>query len=480
MKLSPSLADNITLFEELLPVRESFDMIGRRIVISGREAYYILIDGLSKDEEILKLLQQFQGMDPIAGMESAEEFIAVQVSYIEAETSADPKAIVKAVLSGQMLLLVDGFTKAILLDMRTYPARGPEEPELEKVTRGSRDGLVETVVFNTALIRRRIRDSRLIYEVMEVGEKSKTDVVIGYIKGMADEKLLNHLRDALSNLQTDALIMGEKTLEELLIQKRWYNPFPQAKFTERPDVVAAHLLEGHVVLLVDNSPSAMLFPATMFHFMQHSEDYYQNPLVGTYIRWVRYLAVLISLLFSPLWLLAAQNAASLPSFLSFMVPEHSTQIPLFFQLLLIELGFEIQRMASIHTPSSLSTAMGIIGGLLLGEFAIETGIFIPETILYMAVSGLANYAIPSIEFAMAIRMYRIFLLLMTGIAGGWGFLLGLLLFCIILVTTKSFSGLRYTWPLIPFDRRALSNVLIRKPIVEVKRHERENQRKPIK
>ena len=480
MQIFKDLEQNIGLFEKKLPIQKSFDLVGRRLIIAGKPAYYLLVDGLSKDDVLLRLFQHIQGQQGIEDMETLESFLQNQIGYIETTLERDVDLMMKAILSGQTLLLIDGFDQAILLDMRTYPVRSPQEPDLEKVTRGSRDGLVETIVFNTALVRRRVRDPTLVYEMKEVGSKSCTDVVIGYIDGLADPHLVAHLREALDNIHVDALLMGEKTLEELLIKKRWYNPFPQAKFTERPDVVAAHLLEGHVVLMVDNSPSAMLFPATLFHFTQHSEDYYQNPLVGTYIRWIRFFAILISLLFTPLWLLLAQNPDFVPSILQFMIPTESAAIPLFVQLLLVELGLEILRMASIHTPSSLTTAMGIIGGLILGQYAIEVNLLIPDTVLYMAIAGLATYAVPSVEFGMAIRIYRIFILLLTGLFDVWGFAIGFILFLLVLVTTRSFSGLRYTWPLLPFDGRALSNVLIRKPIIEVKRHEKENRRKPVK
>ena len=480
MQIFKDLEQNIGLFEKKLPVQKSFDLVGRRLIIAGKPAYYLLVDGLSKDDVLLRLFQHIQGQQGIEDMETLESFLQNQIGYIETTLERDVDLMTKAILSGQTLLLIDGFDQAILLDMRTYPVRSPQEPDLEKVTRGSRDGLVETIVFNTALVRRRVRDPNLVYEMKEVGSKSCTDVVIGYIEGLADPHLVAHLREALDNIHVDSLLMGEKTLEELLIKKRWYNPFPQAKFTERPDVVAAHLLEGHVVVMVDNSPSVMLFPATMFHFTQHSEDYYQNPLVGTYIRWIRFFAILISLLFTPLWLLLAQNPDFVPSVLQFMVPTESAAVTLFVQLLLVELGLEILRMASIHTPSSLTTAMGIIGGLILGQYAIEVNLLIPDTVLYMAIAGLATYAVPSVEFGMAIRIYRIFILLLTGLFDVWGFAIGLVLFLLVLVTTRSFSGLRYTWPLIPFDGRALSNVLIRKPIIEVKRHEKENSRKPVK
>ena len=477
--LSAGLEENLALFHELLPIRESFDLIERRITIGGKEACYILVDGLIGGDVLLRLFQHIQGA-PTEGVEGLRDFLQKQIGTAEVSAETDPIYIRTRILAGYTLLLIDGIDSGLLLDLRSFPMRSPDEPELEKVTRGARDGLVETLLVNTALIRRRIRDENLIYELADIGSRSHTDVAIGYIKDLADPDLVAHIRDTLQHLQTDALIMGEKTLEELMIKKRWYNPFPQAKFTERPDVVAAHLLEGHVVLIVDNSPSVMLFPATMFHFTQHSEDYYQNPLAGTFIRWIRFLAIFICLFFTPIWLLLAQNAPLVPASLQWLLPSQEAALPLFVQLLLVELNLEILRMASIHTPNSLTTAMGIIGGLILGEYAIEINLLVSHTVFFMAISSLATYAVPSIEFGTALRIYRIYILLLTGLLNWIGFVAGLLTLFLVLYTTRSFSGLRYTWPLIPFDARALSNVFLRKPIIEVRRHREENKNKPVK
>lgn len=478
--LSASLEENIGKLKKRLPIDQSFDLVAREITIGAHKGYYVLINGLVDSSLVLRLFQHFQGDEETTGVDSLESFLKIQMGNSEVSKQRSLEKLVTGILSGFTILLIDGFEEGMVLDMRQYPARGPQEPDLEKVTRGSRDGMVETIVFNTALVRRRIRDPHLIYEIKQVGSRSHTDVAIGYIDGLADEKLVKHIRQTISNLETEALVMGEKTLEELMIKKRWYNPFPQAKFTERPDVVAAHLLEGHVAIFVDNSPSVMLFPATMFHFTQHSEDYYQNPLVGTFIRWIRFLAILISIFFTPTWLLIAENPDSIPAFLQFLVPQEEAVFPLFVQLLLVELNLEILRMASIHTPSSLSTAMSIIGGLILGEYAIQVQLLTPDTVLFMAISSLANYAVPSIEFGMGLKIYRILILLLTGLLNLPGYILGIGILFTVLFRTRSFSGLRYTWPLIPFDGKALSNILLRKPIIEVKRQKGDQkQEKPV-
>jgi stage V sporulation protein AF len=373
------------------------------------------------------------------------------------------------VLSGAVVLFVDGENEAILIDVRQYPVRTPEEPDLEKVTRGSRDGLVETLIFNTALIRRRLRDPNLIFDIRSVGTRSRTDVVIAYIEGLVDEKLLSEVQDRITNIDIGALVMAEKTLEELIVKKRWYNPLPQVKFTERPDVVAAHLMEGHIAIIVDTSPSVMILPATLFHFTQHAEDYYQNITVGTYIRWIRFLGMLSAFILLPLWLLLVFNKQYLPEFLQFLGPRESTPIPLFIQFILLEFGLDLLRISSIHTPNALTTSLGIIGGLILSEFAVDVGLFVPETVLYMALAGIGTFATPSMEFSMAIRIFRLLLLILTGLFNIYGFITAIIIVFIITYSTGSFKyGKKYTWPLIPFEWKPLSNILFRKPIPELK------------
>ncbi|QUI23548.1 spore germination protein [Vallitalea pronyensis] len=471
MQLSRNLDENIKEINKILPIKKSFDIIGRGVTFGETKGYITFVDGFAKDDIMLWLLDQLQDLtDAEASIDGLQRFIDKHIGYIEVETFQDFDTLQLSVLSGAVALVLDGQKDGIIIDARTYPARGPEEPDLEKVTRGSRDGLVETVVFNTALIRRRVRDARLIFEMKTVGKRSKTDVSIGYIADMVDDDLLTTLHEKIDRIQVDALLMAEKSLEELIIKKKWFNPMPQVRFTERPDVVAAHLLEGHIAIIVDTSPSVMLLPTTFFHFTQHSEDYYQNPLVGTYTRWIRFLSIIIATVLSPLWLMFAENPSYLPDSLAFIGPKEVGNIPIFIQFIILELGLDMLRMASIHTPNTLSTSLGIIGGLILSQFAVDVGWFIPETILYMAITGICTFATPSIEFAMAIRLFRLFLLLLTGIFGLYGFLAGLIIILLIIVTTKTFSGIHYTWPLFPLNAKALSHVMLRKPIIEIKRN----------
>lgn len=468
MNLVKNLDENKRILKERLAIEQSFDIIGRDWNIGDTKAYLVLIDGFAKDQIMLFILEKLQTIKKESlSSDTLQKLMQNYIAYVEVDPFDTFEAMETSVLSGAIALFIDGESKGIIIDAREYPVRGPQEPDLEKVTRGSRDGLVETIVFNTALIRRRLRDPKLIFELTNVGKQSRTDVAIGYIDNVVDHKLLDELKKKLEEIDVNALVMAEKTLEELLIKKNWYNPLPQARFTERPDVVAAHLLEGHIAIIVDTSPSVMLLPVTIFHFSQHAEDYYQNPMVGTYLRWIRFLAIFSSLMITPLWLLLVYNQKSLPAWLQFIGPKETALIPIFIQFIILEFGIDFLRTASIHTPNTLSTSIGIIGGLLLGDLAVKVGWFIPETILYMAIAGMSTFATPSIEFGMAIRIFRLFLLILTGIFKNIGFIIGIIIISTVIFTTKAFGNQSYLWPLFPFDKKAFSNMVFRKPIPEV-------------
>ncbi|TAH72794.1 MAG: spore germination protein [Anaerolineaceae bacterium] len=477
MRLSSDLNQNIELLNQYLPIKKSFDVIGRELIIGqNTKAYLVFIDGFAKDDIMLWILEVLQSLSVGDLTNNAIEILMnKKIGYIEVERSYDIEQIRSMILAGAVGLIVDGQDEGIIIDAREYPVRSPEEPELEKVSRGSRDGLVETIIFNTALIRRRLRDPNLIFEITTVGKRSKTDVVIAYLDDLADKKLLNEIQNKIDKIDVGALVMAEKTLEELLIKKHWYNPLPQVKFTERPDVVAAHLMEGHIAIIVDTSPSIMLLPVTMFHFTQHAEDYYQNILVGSFYRWIRFLGMLSALLLPPLWLLLVQNKELLPEFLRFLGPNDEYTLPLFVQLLLLEFGMDLLRLSSIHTPNALNTSLGIIGGLILSDLAIKVGLFVPETVLYIALAAVGTFATPSLEFALAIRIFRLLLLIMTGVLGVWGFAGSLLVIILITFTSRSFkNGKRYTWPLFPFRWKPLAHILFRMPIPKIGEDKKDN------
>jgi stage V sporulation protein AF len=369
---------------------------------------------------------------------------------------------VKEVLAGPLLFLIDGEHEVIVVDTRQYPSRQPEEADIEKVTRGSRDGFVETLVFNVSLIRRRIRDPKLRTENFKLGRRSLTEVALVYIEDIVNPEILEKIRDKLLKIDVDGLPMAEKSVEEFITEGFW-NPFPEVRYTERPDVAAVHLLEGHVCIIVDTSPSVMIAPVTLFHHIQHAEEFRHNPIVGVYIRWIRILGVFISVFLVPIWLMLVEYKHLLPETLQFIGPRESPTIPLFIQFILANLGLDLLRMASIHTPSPLATALGLVGALLIGDIAVTVGFFVPEVLLYISLVAIGVFSTPSWELSLANRLVQFFLLIITGLFRIYGFMAGILIIFIRLASTRSF-GIPYLWPLFPFDGAALLNVLLRKPV----------------
>lgn len=462
IKLAKKLEDNLAYLGEKMGVGESFDVIVREMEIAGKDAALIFVDGFIKDEVmfIMKYLFQLQREDIIP--HTIDKLYKKCVIYFEVDRVDTTAELIDNVLAGPLALLVDGEKEAIIIDVREYPARGPEEPDIERVTRGSRDGFTETLVFNTALIRRRIRDPALRVELLQVGRRSKTDIALVYIKDIANPGTVDLLRERIGEIEIDGLPMAEKSVEEFLTLGTW-NPFPQVRYTERPDVAAIHLLEGHILLLTDTSPSAIIAPATFFHHIQHAEEFRQNAAVGAYMRWIRYFGILLSLMITPLWLLLVLKPGLLPPGWDFIGPKESTPVPILLQLFLAEVGVDLVRMAAVHTPSALATALGIIAAFMIGDIAISVGIFTGEVVLYMAIAAVGTFATPGYEFAFAIRLVRLFLLLAVGFLRLPGFLIGLALFLFLLLRTKSFN-VPYLWPLFPLDIGALLDIVIRKPV----------------
>ncbi|SHJ65347.1 stage V sporulation protein AF [Anaerobranca californiensis DSM 14826] len=462
-KLEKDLEKNVEILEKKLGVGISFDVINREFIIGGKRVALFFVDGFAKDDVMLMIMQTLYNVkrEEIV-LNPVKKLIETKIPYIEVDEKDTIGDCIDSILSGALILLVEGENVAIEIDAREYPARGPEEPDVERVTRGSRDGFVETMIFNTALIRRRIRDPQLRIEHLSVGTRSKTDIALCYIEDIANKDLVNLIRDSIEKIKVDGLPMAEKSLEEFIV-KAGYSPFPQVRYTERPDVAAMHLLEGHVVIICDTSPSVIIAPATIFHHLQHAEEYRQIPVVGTYMRWIRTVAVLFSMFITPLWLALSYQREILPKSLSFIGPEKVGNIPLWVQLLIAEIGIDMIRMATVHTPSPLATALGIIAAFMIGDIAIQVGLLTPEVVLYLAIAALGTFATPSLELGHTLRLFRLFLLSLAAIFQVPGVIGGTLIFLIVAASTKSF-GVPYLWPLIPLNINALWTIIVRRPV----------------
>lgn len=461
--VSSKIEENKKYLRENLGVNESFDVIELELFYGGRDMVLYSVDGFVKDNILLLIFKLFVKLKP-EDLETnpLDQLLKTYIPYIEVGKIDDLEKIVDTVLAGPTVLIVDGMDQAILIDARTYPARNPAEPDIERVVRGARDGFVETIVFNTALIRRRIRDKTLRMEVMQIGRRSKTDVVLCYLGDIVDPFIVKKIKDSLTKIDTDGIPMAEKTIEEYISGRHW-NPYPIVRYTERPDTAAAHLYEGHVIIMVDGSPSVLISPTTFWHHLQHAEDYRNKPVVGAYLRFVRFLAIWASIFLLPLWYLFAVHPELLPAGLEFIGPNKGGAIPLFLQFLIIELGIDMLRMAAIHTPTSLATALGLVAAIMIGQVAVQVGLFANEVVLYLAIAAIGTFTTPSYELSLANRLIRIALLITTASFGVPGYVIGITLWILLLVKMKSFDT-PYLWPFLPYSQRGFRSVLIRSPI----------------
>ncbi len=442
-KITASREENTSYMNKILPVTESFDMIQRDIMVGNRMASFYFIDGFMKDEVMLKLMDAFMKVKEETMPSDARQFSRQFIPYVEVDILEDFDQAVKNVLSGVTCLFIDGYEAGIAIDCRTYPARGVDEPDKDKSLRGSRDGFVETIVFNTALMRRRIRDPRLVMEMTEVGESSRSDVAICYMKDRVDQEVLKNVSDRIKNIKTGDLRMNQQSLAECLFHRKWYNPFPKFKFTERPDTAAACLLEGKIVILVDNSPSAMILPTSVYDIIEEANDYYFPTLTRVYLKMSRGLISFLTVFLTPVFLLFMQNLEWLPEMFLFVAVKDTVNIPLIFQLLMLEVAIDGLRLAALNTPSMLSTPLSVIAGLVMGEFSVKSGWFNAEVMLYMAFVAVANYTQPNFELGYALKFMRLELLILTALFNWWGFLAGFVIIVCSICFNKTLSGRSY-------------------------------------
>lgn len=464
-KLSADLTENITTLYSLLPLGRSFDLVTRDLYIGETRAFFLCINGFCRTELLQQIFSDLQY--PLYTQSSRIEdlllFMNSKIGYAQAELCDNWEDILQNVLSGPSLLLIDGFSQAIILDARSYPTRGIAEPDTEQITKGARDGFVETMLFNTNLIRRRIRSPHLTFSVHRVGTESRTDVTVAYLQNKVNEDLLNTLLHKLDTLEVTALTMGTKSLEELLLPKKWWHPLPGILTTERPDLACSYLSEGHILIIVDNSPLVLILPCSIFQFIQSPEDYYKSPLVGSYFRMVRLLCIPVNLLLMPLFLLVCAYYPQTAYDWQLLSTPGLTPYRVIFYVFAVEFFLDLFRYAASLNSGRFSGSLSIVGGLLIGDMAVSLNWASAEILFYGAVTLLASLAITNLELGDALRVYRFFLILTTGLFGIYGFLAGLGLILLSALTTPTFGGMSYFWPLVPFNGSALKSLLFRSP-----------------
>ncbi len=356
--LSKDFQTNVTMLNDILGVGRNYDITSRELVVGGKHAHLYFLDGYGKDQVIERILAFILTLTPqqLQPIQTMDEFASHFGTYGETVTEDQMEPLVTSLLLGKCVLLIEGMDKALLFDAKMYPMRGIEEPADGKVLRGSHDGFTEVVKKNSALIRRRIRDPKLVMENHRVGTRSKTDVVLCYLDDRVDRKALEQIRSRLDKIDVYSVSMGQESIAEAMHRPQWFNPFPRVRYTERPDAAAASIMEGSIILMVDNSSSAMILPTSFFDFVQETNDYYFPPLVGTYLRFVRFFIFLSSLVITPLWYLAMMHPEHIPTWLEFIGIEEPNGVPLLLQLLLLELIVDLLKLASLNTPDVLSNS----------------------------------------------------------------------------------------------------------------------------
>ena len=455
--------EQIASFDNRMRTEKSFDIIKRRLDVPGHTAYLYMINGFAKDDILEKVTRfmLYETNRDIPQDITPSQFLEKYITYTEASVSGNFDDISRQLLTGSIVLFIDLFPEAILMDAWAYPSRGIEEPEDEKVLRGSHDGFSEILVQNTALIRRRMRTEDLVMEKHMVGSRSKTNVVLAYLNEKVDQDFLKKLQDKIDHLNVNSLTMAQESLNEALMDKGWYNPFPKVRYTERPDAAAASIAEGSIVVIIDNTSSVMILPASFFDFVQDSNDYCFPPVVGTYLRFVRSFVFFMTIFLTPVWYLLVKNPQWVPDWLTFVQIEVPNSVPIIAQLLFFEFALSGLKLASLNTPNSLSNSFSVIGALILGDFAVQAHWFVPEVIMYMGLVAVGNFAQPSYELGYAFNLCRIMLLVLTWLLNLWGLILGILIIILLLATNKTVSGKSYLYPLIPFNGAALKRLLVR-------------------
>ena len=459
MSLSLNHEANVALLASRLRVVENFDIIERHLSVAGQDVCFFYVDGFTKDSEMQRLMQYLLSQKSLTDAGA----LVSSLPYIEVALGREADRLVTAVLSGETLLLSSAFpSESIVIDLRTYPARSTEEPDTDRVMQGAHDGFVETLIMNTALIRRRIRDPRLTMRHFDLGGSSHTDVVMCYVEGVADAETVKALARKLESVRPAGVCLGYQSLAESLIRHGWLNPFPKIRLTERPDTASAQLLEGSILVISDTTPQVMILPTSIFDFIQQTDDFYFPPITGTYLRIVRFAMLLLSMVVTPLWYLCVEYSDTLPHYLAFLVPDNPGALPIILQLLLIEAAIDGLKIASMNTPDMLSNSLSVVGALLLGDFAVGVGWVCEDVILYMAFVAIASFAQQNAELGYALKFVRVATLIFTYFFGIIGLPLGGVLLIVLVATNVTVTGrFRYLYPLVPFEPRRLLRLFFR-------------------
>lgn len=462
---------SLDLYTNLANLKQHFakcsDLVFREFsIFQTKKAGLIYIDGLIDSNQLeLHLLRQLMNfssasLEPTPPLKQLLEQNVTVAQTAELQTLAE---VLDHVLAGEAVMLADGETSAVALSTKKWDHRAVDEPLSEAVIRGPREGFTESIRTNTALLRRRIRTENLKMESMKIGRVTKTDIVIAFIDGIVTDSVVTEVKSRLERIDIDGVI--ESGYIEELIEDNPFSPFPQFQNTERPDVVAANLLEGKIAIFVDGTPFVLITPITLYGLLQASEDYYERALISTMLRWIRYIFILIALLLPSLYIaITTYHQEMLPTnlLLSVASARESSPFPAFFEALLMEITFEALREAGVRLPRPVGSAISIVGALVIGQAAVQAGIVSAPMVIVVSITGIASFTIPRFNLAISIRMLRFPIMIMAGILGLFGIVIGVLIILIHLSKLRSL-GVPYLAPMAPITLNNLKDVLIRAP-----------------
>lgn len=459
--ITPKVEDNISYLKELL--KDSSDIVYRDFNIGSWKAAVVYIDGMADK----LLVDNFVLESVMLKSERVENVMQIKDNLLTVSDMKEQMKLSEAVnsmLSGETLMFIEGIPSVFIIATRSWPARGVSEPSGETVIRGGRDGFTETIRFNTALIRRRIRDTRLKLKPKSLGARSKTDVAIIYIEDIVNKDVLQNVMDRIDNINIDA-VLDSGYIEQLIEDDKW-SPFPQLQSTERPDVVSAALYEGRVAILVDNSPFAIIAPATLPSLFQTPDDYYQRWMNSSMLRIIRFISIFIGMVMPALYIAVTSfHTSIIPTKLAYSIAasREGVPFPAFVETLIMEFALAFLIEAVVRLPKAIGSTIGIVGGLIIGQAAVSAGIVSPIMIIIVSITAISSFTTPNYEVSSALRIARFLLIILATIIGLYGIALGLILILIHLVKLKSF-GVPYLSPLVHPHKKDFKDVFIRAPL----------------
>ena len=466
MLISKDIEKNIAYFESRF--KDFGDLVKREIPLGKNEdinIYLGYIDVMTDknfiDNILENLMLELKEIDPKLKTIKENIFNGIKDSGLttaDLTEEDDFEKAIDAVLAGDTVVFINGFEKCIMLSTKGFPRRGVEGSDTEVVVQGAKDAFTETFRINSVLIRRRIRDTNLKLLQMRIGRRSKTDIGIMYMENLVREEILEEVKKRLKKIDIDAIL--DSGYIEQFIEDDYLSPFPQMQLTERPDKTAAALLEGRIAIIVDNTPFVIIVPVVLASFYQAAEDYYQRFQIMSFIRIIRYIAGAIAV-FLPGFYIAATiyHPSMIPMELMLKMSEarKTVPIPAVLEILIMEIAFETLREAGIRLPKAIGSTLGIVGGIIIGQAAVEAGIVSPIVVIVIALTAICSFAIPSVQLVAGYRLTKYFVIFLSSILGILGFWIAILAILIHLASLKSF-GIPYLYPFVSVSKTSLKQI----------------------